>query len=102
MNAPERIRSQQLAARLLTPGPATNGLPKPGEKEYPPVPDEVDLIGFVTTGNYNLGDGRCECIGNVAVAKTRGEGEDKDRASILCIVREAGERLGRLARLRFV
>ncbi len=101
-DAPARIRSQQLAARLLTPGPATNDLPKPGEKEYPPVPEEVDLIGFVTTGNYNLGDGRCECIGNVAVAKTRGEGEDKDRTSILCIVREAGERLGRLGRLKFV
>ena len=101
-DAPARIRSQQLAARLLTPGPATTGLPKPGEKEYPPVPEEVDLIGFVTTGNYNLGDGRCECIGNVAVAKTRGEGEDRDRTSILCIVREAGERLGRLGRLKFV
>ena len=101
-DAPARIRSQQLAARLLTPGPAPTSLPKPGEKEYPSVPEEVDLIGFVTTGNYNLGDGRCECIGNVAVAKTRGEGEDKDRTSILCIVREAGERLGRLGRLKFV
>ncbi len=101
-DAPARIRSQQLAERLLTPGPATTGLPKPGDKEYPPVPEEVDLIGFVTTGNYNLGDGRCECIGNVAVAKTRGEGEDKDRTSNLCIVREAGQRLGRLGRWKFV
>ena len=101
-DAPAHIRSQQLAARLLTPGPATTGLPKPGEKEYPPVPEEVDLIGFVTTGNYNLGDGRCECIGNVAVAKTGGEAEDKDHTSNLCIIREAGERTGRLGRWKFV
>ena len=102
-DAPPRIRSQQLAARLLTRGPpATTSPPKPGEKEYPPVPEEIDLIGFVTTGNYNLGDGRCECIGNVAVAKARGEREDRDRTSSLCIVREAGERLGRLARWNFV
>ena len=101
-DAPARIRSQQLAARLLTPAPATTGLPKPGEKEYPSVPEEVDLIGFVATGNYNLGDGRCECIGNVAVAKTRSDEEDKDRTSMLCIVREAGESLGRLGRWKFV
>lgn len=102
-DATARIRSQHLAARLLTfEPPATNGLPKPGEKEYPRVPEEVDLIGFVTTGNYNLGDGRCECIGNVAVAKTRGEGNVGDRTGSLCIVREAGERLGRLGRWKFV
>ena len=102
-DALERIRSQQLAARLLTfEPPGMSGVPKPGEKEYPTVPEEVDLIGFVTTGNYNLGDGRCECIGNVAVAKARGEGEGQDRTGSLCIVREAGERLGRLGRWKFV
>lgn len=102
-DAPERVRSQQLAKRLLTfESPGTSDVPKPGEKEYPIVPEEVDLIGFVTTGNYNLGDGRCECIGNVAVAKVKGEGEGMDRTSSLCIVREAGEQLGRLGRWKFV
>lgn len=87
-------------------------MPKAGEKAYPPVPDEVDLIGFVTTGNYHLGDGRCEAIGNVAVARVLQLGADDDEVisnkatgrgrNMLCIVREAGQGLGRLARWNFV
>lgn len=82
------------------------GLPRAGEREYPVVPDEVDLIGFVTTGNYDLGQGRCEAIGNVAVARTVGaaalEGKREASARNLCVVREAGQGLGRLARWTFV
>ena len=85
-------------------------MPKAGEKAYPPVPDEVDLIGFVTTGNYHLGDGRCEAFGNVAVARVLQLGADDDEDNEnrkaggrnLCIVREAGQGLGRLARWHFV
>lgn len=79
-------------------------MPKAGEREYPVVPDEVDLIGFVTTGNYNLGEGRCEAVGNVAVARVVGVDGEKSKASArnLCIVREAGQSLGRLARWVFV
>lgn len=65
----------------------------------------MDLIGFVTTGNYNLGEGRCEAIGNVAVARVvsadDGEKEEKNTRN-LCVVREAGQGLGRLGRWRFV
>ena len=79
-------------------------MPKAGEKEYPPVPDEIDLIGFVTTGNYNLAEGRCEAIGNVAVARVVGADHETKRTEPrnLCIVREAGQGLGRLARWKFV
>ena len=105
-------RARELAGRLLPPStlPAAGigrerGVPKPGDKEYPPVPDEIDLIGFVTTGNYNLGEGKCEAIGNVAVAKVMGEewrGKQGDRDRGLCIVRESGLSLGRVARWRFL
>lgn len=110
---PQHARTAQtLAASLLTSGSGTvasssnTALPKAGEPAYPHVPDEIDLIGFVTTGNYNLGEGRCEAIGNVAVARVvGGEGEkQKQKASArnLCVVREAGQGLGRLARWKFV
>lgn len=107
-DVPQHARAaQSLAASLLPSGTvasSTTGLPKAGEKEYPLVPDEVDLIGFVTTGNYNLGEGRREAIGNVAVARVVGAESEKQKASArnLCIVREAGQGLGRLARWIFV
>ena len=115
---PQHARTAQtLASRLLSSGsvasPETTArVPKAGEKAYPPVPDEVDLIGFVTTGNYHLGDGRCEAIGNVAVARVLQLGADDDEVinnkaagrgrNMLCVVREAGQGLGRLARWNFV
>lgn len=107
---PQHARTaQNLAASLLSGSSGTvassnTALPKAGEKGYPHVPDEVDLIGFVTTGNYNLGEGRCEAIGNVAVARVVGAGNANQKASArnLCVVREAGQGLGRLARWKFV
>ena len=99
-------RATLLAGRLLPPPPATElekSVPKPGDKEYPCVPEEVDLIGFVTTGNYNLGEGKCEAIGNLAVAKVLGDGcKGKQADRYLCIVRESGQSVGRVARWRFV
>ena len=101
-------RTQSLAASLLTPSPALldaeKGLPKAGDPSYPCVPDEVDLIGFVTTGNYNLGEGKCEAIGNIAVARVLGEENKKRKGEErnLCIVREAGQSVGRLSKWRFV
>ncbi len=99
--------AQKLASSLLRGSVASlgSGAPKPDEKGYPLVPDEVDLMGFVTTGNYNLGEGRCEAIGNVAVARAVGTGEGGKTGGSernLCIVREAGQGLGRLARWDFV
>ncbi|KAK4690657.1 ribonuclease P/MRP protein subunit POP1, partial [Lecanoromycetidae sp. Uapishka_2] len=110
-NAPEHLRNQYLARTLLNPSnPALPASalnaesPKAGDPAYPCVPDEVDLIGFVTTGNYHLGEGKCEAIGNVAVARVMNEEVKKWKSSerSLCIVREAGQSLGRLARWKFV
>lgn len=86
---------------------------------HPPIPGEEDLIGFVTTGNYNLSAGRGTGIGAILVNKLKllradaasgsGETEDelriykdavqrlgKEKMTKLCIVRSAGERVGRL------
>ncbi|KAL1955605.1 hypothetical protein VTO42DRAFT_8408 [Malbranchea cinnamomea] len=88
---------------------------------HPPIPGEKDLIGFVTTGNYNFSAGKGTGIGAILVNKlfsSLGTGangcetcetEDetricrdavqrlgKEKMAKLCIVRSAGERVGRL------
>lgn len=105
-SAPAHQRAQGLAASLLTPPRFTSetGPMRAGDPSYPCVPDEIDLIGFVTTGNYHLGEGKCEAIGNVAVAKVVGE-QSRTGKSVeknFCIVRESGQDIGRLARWKFV
>lgn len=84
---------QQLAASLISP---------PSEREHSqeflPLPSEVDLIGFVTAGNYNLSEGRGTGIGSILASKVAGggNGKGKTREKTICIIRGAGERLGRL------
>ena len=67
-----------------------------GDPTYPIVPDEIDLIGFVTTGNFNLGEGRGTGIGCIVLARVC----QQDKAIVnrgLCIVREVGMGIGRVA-----
>ncbi|WEW56743.1 Ribonucleases P/MRP protein subunit pop1 [Emydomyces testavorans] len=87
-----------------------------------PLPDEADLIGFVTTGNYNLSGGRGTGIGAILVGKVEvytppspsssspdaGDADNeqarngvamkmgKEKLTRMCIVRAAGESVGRL------
>jgi ribonuclease P/MRP protein subunit POP1 len=68
--------------------------PKVGDSDYPVCPDEDDLIGFVTTGNFNLGEGQGTGVGAFLLDRVQGDGVE-DR---LCIVRNAGTGVGRLAR----
>jgi hypothetical protein len=79
-------------------GKLDNGAPKAGEDDYPLVPDETDLIGFVTTGNYNLAEGVPTAVANLVVHKVGCKAEQgvpkEDR---VCIVRQAGSTIGRLA-----
>ena len=88
---------------------------------HPPIPGEEDLIGFATTGNYNLSAGKGTGIGAIITNKIklsrpdtasgRSEPEDdldlriykdavqrlgKEKMTRLCIVQTAGERVGRL------
>lgn len=103
---PDHLRSQQIAASLLAPPSSvtvTDENIRAGSPAYPSVPDEEDLIGFVTTGNFNLGEGRSTAIGSVALARVALEDGDSGREQRrLCVLREAGQGLGRLARWEFV
>ncbi|OAX82620.1 hypothetical protein ACJ72_03027 [Emergomyces africanus] len=108
----------------------TNLSADPEPAAHLPMPDEEDLIGFVTTGNYNLAAGRGTGIASVLVDRVGGfdgpgfecldlpsSGESggkgpvsvvgkavrgikgcisKEKLARICIVRSAGERVGRL------
>ncbi|OCT50418.1 ribonuclease P [Cladophialophora carrionii] len=78
--------------------------------KHPPCPDAHDLIGFVTSGGYNLAEGRGTAIGGIWVQRLL-EGwrddsmmddgvneseKEKERRKYLCIIRNAGESVGRL------
>ncbi|KAF4290332.1 hypothetical protein KXX35_006840 [Aspergillus fumigatus] len=82
---------QKLAASLITPAADTES-----RKEHLPIPTEEDLIGFVTTGNYNLSEGKGTGIGSILVSKVVASGKGQARERRMCIVRNAGERVGRL------
>ena len=95
LNTPLPQRIRLLAQSLIQPPPSENA------EDYPLVPDEEDLIGFVTTGEFSLTEGKGIAIGSVIVAKaeeaSRRDGNLGGNHGRLCIVRNAGERIGRLA-----
>jgi ribonuclease P/MRP protein subunit POP1 len=94
--APPHVKRRDLARSLLEPVE----LPKAGEDDYPIVPDEEDLIGFVTTGNFNLAEGMPTAVANLALHRVlagREEGKEMQKEDHMCIVRPAGSTLGRLA-----
>jgi len=105
-DASPEIRRQHLASSLLTlmPTPTQRNsgndiVPQAGDDDYPVVPDQEDLIGFVTTGNFNLGEGKGTGIGSLVLGKVL---EGKGREKGLCVVREAGQGIGRLGRWEIV
>lgn len=98
---------------LPTPKAKHRRVPIPGDTAYPLIPHEADLIGFVTSGNYSLSDGRGFGIGSVMVERiltetsggaTSSSSTNKRTATItqLCLVRDAGETFGRLAKWELV
>ncbi|KAI0436570.1 POPLD domain-containing protein [Xylaria telfairii] len=91
-------RMQALARSLLAgpPTPTTvNG--------HPICPDATDLIGFVTTGSFNLRDGRGEAIASLSALRAAEEmRRPRDAAPQLCVVREAGQAVGWLARWQVI
>ena len=74
--------------------------------EHPRLPSQNDLIGFVTTGEYSLSEGRGVAIGNVWLQKLLSGWEGKsakngmnmqvERERRLVIIRNVGEITGRL------
>lgn len=96
LNAPLPKRVRMLAQFLVQ-----NPIPYPSDKteDHPLVPDEEDLVGFVTTGEFNLAEGKGVAIGSVVVNKVlEGIRGGPKKEGMLCIVRNAGEKIGRLGR----
>ena len=100
LNTPMPQRIRLLAQSLLENPP----LPYPANKDdgHPLVPDEEDLIGFVTTGEFSLAEGKGVAIGTIFVAKTvqglRRENQQEIKGGRWCVLRNAGEKIGMLAR----
>ncbi|KAI9817572.1 MAG: hypothetical protein M1827_001184 [Pycnora praestabilis] len=104
-DAPPHVRRQHLAASFISPIPpdqrrsGSTIIPQAGDADYPIVPGQEDLIGFVTTGNFNLGEGKGIGIGCLALGRVK---DGRGRGARLCIVREAGQAIGRLGRWEIV
>ncbi|KAK5175000.1 Ribonucleases P/MRP protein subunit pop1 [Saxophila tyrrhenica] len=94
-DAPAHEIQRRLAQELLK-APA-----QAGEDPYPACPSEKDLIGFVTTGNFNLAEGQGTGIGSLLLSKVVDRGVH-GKESRLCVVRNAGEGVARLARWELV
>jgi len=73
-----------------------SGVPGDSPSGHLEIPAEEDLIGFVTTGNYNLSEGKGTGIGSILLSKAV-EADAKLSEKKLCIVRSSGETVGRLA-----
>lgn len=91
-----------LAQELLAAPPSLgSGLGPNGtdiDGHHPLVPDAKDLIGFVTTGSFCLANGRGAAIGSIAVEKVLADVRANPKEGRLCIVRNAGENVGWIAR----
>ncbi|KAM0243551.1 hypothetical protein ACHAPO_000403 [Fusarium lateritium] len=91
---------RQLAAELIAkPSPfppmAAN---KSDMNGHPLVPNAEDLIGFVTTGSFSLSEGHGMAIGSIAIQKVLDDVKKDAREGRYCIVRNAGESVGWLAK----
>ncbi|KAH8803138.1 ribonucleases P/MRP protein subunit POP1-domain-containing protein [Xylogone sp. PMI_703] len=94
---PQRIRL--LAQSLLETPPLKYPKEENGNDGHPLVPDEDQLIGYVTTGSFNLAEGKGIAIGSLMVQRVlQCVYDTKDGNSRLCVVRNSGETFGRLAR----
>ncbi|PWY90523.1 putative ribonuclease P complex subunit Pop1 [Aspergillus sclerotioniger CBS 115572] len=85
---------QRLAASLIAPSADADA-----RQDHLPIPTEADLIGFITTGNYNLAEGKGTGIGSIQLSKvTKNTGSSKGitNGRNMCIIRSAGETVGRL------
>ncbi|KAF4549907.1 Ribonucleases P/MRP protein subunit POP1-like protein [Elsinoe fawcettii] len=88
------------------------GLDESEGKDYPAAPKEQDLVGFVSSGGFNLREGKGTAIGSVGLERVReyrravhdyeGSEKQKEAWTNVCIVRNAGETVGRLGRWEIV
>ncbi|AEO54764.1 hypothetical protein MYCTH_2297740 [Thermothelomyces thermophilus ATCC 42464] len=102
METRKRLLAQSIVeTELPYPKPAPNELDIGGH--HPLCPDEGDLLGFVTTGAFSLSEGKGTAIGSISAARAlEAMREAGAREGKLCIVRNAGESVGWLARWELV
>ncbi|KAK4218825.1 ribonucleases P/MRP protein subunit POP1-domain-containing protein [Rhypophila decipiens] len=90
------VAKSLLSTKLEYPPPPANQFNVGG---YPLCPNEEDLIGFVTTGSFCLSEGKGMAVGSISAAKAIDTLKSVDaKEGRLCIVRNAGESVGWLAR----
>lgn len=101
-NVDQATRKQLMTKSLLSGDP----LPYPRinfNSDHPLCPGEEDLIGFVTAGAYSLSEGKGTAVGAISAEKAfdtlRDFGVKEGR---LCVVRNAGESVGWLARWELI
>jgi len=102
-NADKHEHQRYLAETLML-DKSEETTPQAGDAGYPGVPDEEDLLGFVTTGNFNLAEGKGTGVGSILLERVLQDGRSDSTAGDkhLCIVRESGQALGRLAHWELV
>lgn len=93
-----RLAKSLLTEKMPFPPPdKTKG--RNNNSEHPLVPNEEDLIGYVTKGEFSLAEGKAIAIASISVEralealKLGASGEGR-----VCIVRNAGEAIGWVAR----
>ena len=73
----------------------------PSKEDYPRCPAEQDLLGFVTTGNMSLSEGRGRAVGALSWVKVEAEEDrriEEKQFRRWCIVRDVGDDIARLAK----
>jgi ribonuclease P/MRP protein subunit POP1 len=102
MESRKKLLAQSLVTTELPyPKPAANEVDVGGH--HPLCPGTEDLLGFVTTGAFSLSEGRGTAIGSISAEKAlESVREGGAKEGKLCIVRNAGENVGWLARWELV
>ncbi|KAI9163399.1 Ribonucleases P/MRP protein subunit pop1 [Paramyrothecium foliicola] len=94
-------RKRLLAQELTAPPSTAIDLGRPNQHDiggHPLVPDVQDLVGFVTSGTFSLSKGRGVAIASLAVDGVLPGVRGNAKEGHLCVVRNAGENVGWVAR----
>lgn len=95
-------RWARLESDTLDASDTTNNNSSKSPVPQPLLPSDDAVIGFVTSGGYNLAAGQGTGIGSIALSKVASSKSKTRPTTDLCIVRGAGEQVGRLGRWTFV
>lgn len=101
----KRLLAQELMAGQAAPYPPPAST-HDNINGHPLCPDAADLIGFVTTGSYNLRMGGASGIATISAEKALEEMQrykrKDDAAARICVVRNAGQNVGWVAKWELV